>query len=122
MHPDSDAESGPDGDGQPGVAPALLLQLHGDPGRPSIAGVQAELARLELVRGIGLPADPFDQVLPQELERYRRRVATEAPYELRRHSEAAHLTWLAAFVHLRGRQLTDNLVDLLTETIHQIGV
>ena len=122
LHPDSDAESGPDGDGQPEVAPALPLQLYGDPGRPSIAGVQAELARLELVRGIGLPADLFDQVLPQELERYRRRVAIEATYELRRHPEAAHLTWLAAFVHLRGRQLTDNLVDLLTETIHQIGV
>jgi len=76
---------------------------------------------LELVRGIGLPADLFDQVLPQELERYRRRVAVEAPHELRRHPEAARLTWLAAFVHLRGRQLTDNLVDLLTETIHRIG-
>ena len=121
LQPGSDAESGSDGDGQPGTAPALLLQLRGDPGRPSLAGVQAELARLELVRRVGLPADLFDQVLPQELERYRRRVAVEAPHELRRHPEAARLTWLAAFVHLRGRQLTDDLVDLLTETIHQIG-
>jgi len=121
LQPESDAESGPDGDGQPGAAPALLLQLRGDPGRPSLAGVQAELAKLELVRRVGLPADLFHQVLPQELERYRRRVAVEAPHELRRHPEATRLTWLAAFVHLRGRQLTDNLVDLLTETIHQIG-
>ena len=121
LQPGSDAESGSDGDGQPGTAPALLLQLRGDPGRPSLAGVQAELARLELVRRVGLPADLFDQVLPQELERYRRRVAVEAPHELRRHPEAARLTWLAAFVHLRGRQLTDDLVDLLIETIHQIG-
>ncbi len=121
LQPASDAEGGSDGDGQPGAAPALLLQLRGDPGRPSLAGVQTELARLELVRRIELPADLFDQVLPQELERYRRRVAVEAPHELRRHPEAARLTWLAAFVHLRGRQLTDDLVDLLTETIHQIG-
>jgi TnpA family transposase len=121
LQPGSAAESGSDGDGQPGTAPALLLQLRGDPGRPSLASVQAELARLELVRGIKRPADLFDQVLPQELERYRRRVAVEAPHELRRHPEAARLTWLAAFVHLRGRQLTDSLVDLLTETIHQIG-
>jgi TnpA family transposase len=121
LQPDCDAESGSDGDGQPGIAPALLLQLRGDPGRPSLAGVQAEMARLELVRGIGLPADLFDRVLPQELERYRQRVAVEAPHELRRHPEAARLTWLAAFAHLRGRQLTDDLVDLLTETIHQIG-
>jgi TnpA family transposase len=121
LQPESDAGSGSDGDGQPGAAPALLLQLRGDPGRPSLAGVQAELTRLELVRRVGLPADLFDQVLPQEVERYRRRVAVEAPHELRRHPEAARLTWLAAFVHLRGRQLTDDLVDLLTETIHQIG-
>ena len=31
------------------------------------------------------------------------------------------LTWLAAFVHLRGRTLTDDLVDILIETIHRIG-
>ena len=60
-------------------------------------------------------------MLPHELERYRRRVTAEAPYELRRHPEAARLTWLAAFVHLRGRTLTDDLVDLLIETIHHIG-
>jgi len=121
LQPESDAGSGSDGDAQPGAAPALLLRLRGDPGRPSLAGVQAELARLELVRRVGLPADLLDQVLSQELERYRRRVSVEAPHELRRHPEAARLTWLAAFVHLRGRQLTDDLVDLLTETIHQIG-
>ena len=33
----------------------------------------------------------------------------------------ARLTWLAAFVHLRGRTLMDDLVDLLIETIHRIG-
>lgn len=121
LQPASGAKDGSDGDELPETAPALLLQLRGDPGRPSLAGVQAGLAKLELVRRIGLPADLFDQVLPHELERYRRRVVVEAPYELRRHPEAARLTWLAAFVHLRGRQLTDDLVDLLTETIHQIG-
>ena len=121
LQPGSDPESGSDGDGQPGMAPALLLQLRGDPGRPSLAGVQAELAKLELVRRIGLPADLFGQVLPHELERYRRRVAVEAPYELRRHPEAARFTWLAAFVHLRERELTDSLVDLLIETVHHIG-
>jgi hypothetical protein len=43
-------------------------------------------------------------------------------YEIRRHPEAARLTWLAAFAYLRGRSLTDDLVDLLIETIHYIGV
>jgi hypothetical protein len=75
-----------------GVVPALLLWLRGNPGKPSLVSVQDALAKLELIRGIGLPADLFDGVLPHELDRYRRRVAAEAPYELRRHPEAARLT------------------------------
>jgi TnpA family transposase len=102
-------------------APALLLQLRGDPGRPGLAGVQEALARLKLVRDMALPPDLFDGVLPHELERYRRRVATEAPYELRRHPEAVRLAALAVYTYLRGRILTDDLIDLLIETIHHIG-
>ena len=108
-------------DRPPGTVPALLLRLRGSPGRPSLAGVQDELAKLDLIRAIGLPAGLFDGVRPRDLERYRQRVAVEAPYELRRHPEPARLTWLAAFVHRRGRTQTDDLVDLLIETIHRIG-
>ena len=117
----ADESSDPPSDQFPATASALLLRLRSDPGKPSLAGVQDELAKLELVREIDLPPDLFDGVLPHELEHYRRRVVAEAPYELRRHPEAARLTWLAAFVHLRGRTLTDDLVDLLIETIHRIG-
>jgi TnpA family transposase len=121
LRPAANESSDPPSDQSPATAPALLLRLRSDPGKPSLAGVQDELTKLELVREINLPPDLFDGVLPYELERYRRRVAVEAPYELRRHPEAARLTWLAAFVHLRGRTLTDDLVDLLIETIHRIG-
>jgi TnpA family transposase len=103
------------------MAPAVLLRLRSSPGRPSLAGIQDELAKLEVIRAIALPGDLFDRVRPHDLERYRRRVAVEAPYELRRHPEPARLTWLAAFVHLRGRTLIDDLVDLLIETVHRIG-
>ena len=54
-----------------GTAPAVLLQLRGDPGRPSFASVQDELDKLELIRRLELPEDLFDHVLPQELVRYR---------------------------------------------------
>jgi TnpA family transposase len=121
LHPPSGTEGISDGDEAPEAATLPLLRLRSDPGRPSLAGVRAELAKLEMVRRIGLPADLFGQVLPHELERYRRHVAVEAPYELRRHPTAARVTWLAAFVHLRERELTDSLVDLLIETVHHIG-
>jgi TnpA family transposase len=104
-----------------GVACAALLTLRGNPGRPSLASMQEEMAKLDLIRGIALPADVFDHASRRDLERCRQRVAVEAPYELRRHPDAARIAWLAAFVYLRGRTLTDDLVDLLIETIHQIG-
>ena len=104
-----------------GYIPAVLMQLLSDPGGPSVNSLQTELAKLDLVRKIGLPADLFNHARPHEIERYRQRVAVEAPYELRRHAEPFRLTALAAFAHLRGRSLTDGLLDLLIETIHRIG-
>lgn len=104
-----------------GSAPAVLLWLRRDPGRPSLASVEQELAKLALVRQIELPADLFEAWLPHDLERYRRRVAVEAPYELRRHPESTRLAWLAAYVQWRGQTLIDGLVDLLIDTIHRIG-
>ncbi|MEA3643369.1 MAG: Tn3 family transposase [Lamprobacter sp.] len=101
--------------------PAVLLKLLGNPGRPSLASLQDELGKLNLLRGIALAPDLFEDAVPRDLERCHRRVCVEAPYELRRHPEGARLTWLAAFVHLRARTLTDDLVDLLIETIHTIG-
>jgi TnpA family transposase len=110
-----------EGDGVTGSAPAALLTLRSNPGRPSLASIQGELGKLDLIRRMDLPADLFDQTSARDLERCRRRVAVEAPYELRRHIDAARITWLAAFVYLRARSLTDDLVDLLIETVHRIG-
>lgn len=74
-----------------------------------------------MIRAIALPAGLFDAALPHEIELCRRRVAVQPPSDLRRLPEPARLTWLAAFAHLRGRALTDNLVELLVETVHAIG-
>jgi TnpA family transposase len=116
LRPDEDAAQE-----DTGGAPAVLLKLRGSPGRPSLASMQDALAKLNLIRQIELPANLFDHVSPRDLERCRRRVSVEAPHELRRHPDTARLTWLAAFVYLRARSLTDDLVDLLIETIHRIG-
>jgi TnpA family transposase len=105
----------------PNSAPAPLLRLRGNPGKPSLASMQEELAKLELIRGIDLPLGLFAHASARDLERCRQRVTVEAPHELRRHPDAARITWLAAFVHLRARSLTDDLVDLLIETVHRIG-
>jgi TnpA family transposase len=102
------------------VIPAILMRLRSDTGRVSLLSARQELNKLKTIRGIKLPSDLFVNVSEYELERYQQHVMVEAPYELRRHSPATRLTWLAAFVYLRGRAVTDNLVDLLIETIYHI--
>ena len=37
--------------------PAVLMHLRSDPGGPSVNSLQAELAKLDLVRKLGLPAE-----------------------------------------------------------------
>lgn len=102
-------------------APAILLKLCSNSGRPSLASMQEELDKLILIRQIDLPENLFGNVATRELERYRRRVVVQEPHELRRLAKATRMTWLAAFFYLRGRSLTDDLVDTLIETIHRIG-
>src|SRR5260370_11750856 len=53
-----------EGENATGSAPATLLTLCGNPGRPSLASMQEELAKLELIRGIDLPADLFNHPSP----------------------------------------------------------
>jgi hypothetical protein len=102
-------------------APAAINLLRDDPGRASLKSLREEMTRLDFIRRLELPPDLFDHTPAQELERYRQRVAVEASFELRRHPEALRLTWLAAFAYVRGRAITDSLVDLLIEIIHHIG-
>src|SRR4051794_36883656 len=113
-----DAEDGAVPDGR---ADAPLVHLRAGPGRASVASLRDALARLGTIRRISLPADLFTDWSLRELEACRQRVAVEAPHELRRHPEATRHVWLAAYAHLRGRAVTDTLVDLLIETVHHIG-
>ena len=100
---------------------AVLQELRADPGRATLENLLHEIAKLERVRALQLPTDLFEDLTPHVLRAYYQRVAVEEPYELRRHPTPLRTLLLAAFCHLRGRELTDQLVELLIELIHRIG-
>jgi TnpA family transposase len=100
---------------------AVLTGLLADPGPPNLESLLEEVAKLDQIRALGLPENLFDNISPKVLQSYRRRLAAEAAYELRRHVVPLRLTLLAVFGHMRERELTDTLVDLLLSTIHRIG-
>jgi hypothetical protein len=113
--PDSDADAAPT------IERALLQELRADPGRAASDNLLQEIAKLERVRALQLPPDLFDDIPSSVLQAYRQRIAVEEPYELRRHALPLRMTLLAAFCLLRGRELTDILVDVLLELVHRLG-
>ncbi len=99
---------------------AALVELKTDPGRAGLESLLAEVAKLQQLRALDLPADLFADVAPKTRQAYRQRVQVEEPYELRRHPSPLRSTLLAAWGALRSGELTDNLVETLVQTIERI--
>jgi TnpA family transposase len=100
---------------------SLLQRLKHDPGRTSVDSVVTEVAKLEQIRQLELPADLFVGIAPKLLLSYQQRVAVEPPRELRRHPPVVRSTLLAAFCVLRGQEIIDSLVELLLHLAHRLG-
>ena len=95
--------------------------LKSDPGKAGLASIQETALRLNLVRKVGLPVNIFEGISAKLQEQYAKRTAVEEPFELRRHGRPLRITLLSAFLHRRGEDLTDHLVDLLVETVHKMS-
>ena len=100
---------------------AVLTGLLDDAGPAGLESLLVEIAKLVRIRAIALPQSLFDGVSSKVLQAYRQRLAVESAHELRRHPPPLRLTLLAVFAHLRERELTDTLVELLLTTVHRIG-
>jgi len=115
----SDPSPGNGEDAAPG--PPALLVLRTGTGQARLQSVSEEADKLRRIRALALPDGLFDGVPPRVMLAYRRRVAAEELHELRRHPDPIRLTLLAAFCHVREREIADSLTDLLITTVHRIG-
>jgi hypothetical protein len=75
-------------------------RLQADPGRVGLESQFAEIGKLEIVPALKLPPGILKKYHPELIKRFRRRVAAEAVWELRRHPETYPL--VAARVLLRS--------------------
>ncbi|MBK8011981.1 MAG: Tn3 family transposase [Deltaproteobacteria bacterium] len=103
---------------------ALILEvpfLRSGPGSATLESIQAEVKKLESLRALHIPEALFRGVSGSVLRAHRQCVAVQESFELRRHPEVIRMTQMAAFCHLRSREVTDTLVELLLESIHKIG-
>ena len=98
-----------------------LSAIKASPGNVSLATVLAEIDKLHAVRHVGLPPGLFDGIAANVVAAWRARAAVESPSHLARHDQPVRLVLLAALLHLREREITDTLVELLNSTVHKIN-
>ena len=99
-----------------------FARLAADPGRVGLESLLAEIAKLELLRALALPPDLLRGLHPDQIKRFRRRVAIESAWELRRHPERIRLPLLAIWCAPRRGEVVDGLVELLIQVTHRITV
>ena len=113
------ADAGDDIEDEDGSA--VLASIRSDPGNVSLNTMLTEIAKLEAVRAIGLPAAVFADIAPRVVAAWRGRAAVESPSHLRDHPREVTLTLLAALLYSREREITDTLVELLISTVDRIN-
>src|SRR5258708_33606091 len=95
--------------------------LKQDAGQMSLEHTLNEIAKLERIEQLGLPATLFAQASPRLLQQYRQRIAIEEVHEIRRHPDALRWMLLAASCWLRRQEIIDTLVDLLIDMAHHLS-
>jgi len=113
------------GDGADGDAPAVgrraLAELKADPGQLGLETLLNQIAMLERIRSLGLPANLFDGCSEKLLDAWRARAARCYPSDLRASAAPVRLTLLACLCWVRTAEITDSLVDLLIGLVHKIN-
>ena len=97
-------------------------ELRSDPGHIGIESVFREVKKLRNIQQLNLPNNLFYNIPQKIIKRFKQRVVSEDLNKIRRHPEAIRYTLLAAFFWIRGREITDNLIELIIQIIHKIGV
>ncbi|ATE60022.1 Tn3 family transposase [Thauera sinica] len=114
-------DPGDDNVPEPTTAAPSFVHLKADLGKPGRDNLLAGIARRQAIDAIGLAADVFQGVPGKFIDQFRQRCATESIRELRRHPAPIRYSLVAMFCWRRRQQLTDALVDMLLQLIHNIG-
>lgn len=98
-----------------------LRHLKEDAGNVSLESILEEVKKISRIAEISLPASLFKSIPHRILEKYKARIMSERPSEIRDHKDPIKYATLAIFCYVRSVEIVDNLVDLLIQVIHKIG-
>ena len=91
----------------------VLAELKSDPGKPGLNTILDEIAKLERIAQLELPADLFADCSEKLIAAWRARASAAYPSDLRAMPQPIGLTLLAVLCWARIAEITDGLVDLL---------
>ena len=114
-------EADPDEAGSEDATAISFSSLKTDPGKASLDSLLVAIAKLKCIDEIGLAPEVFEGVPAKFIDQFRQRCSTESIRDLRRHPAAIRYSMVAMFCWRRQQQLTDSLIDLLLQVIHNLG-
>ncbi|NOU21607.1 MAG: Tn3 family transposase [Methyloglobulus sp.] len=95
--------------------------LKDDTGKVGLDRILQAIEKISYLRGLDIP-DGLLAALPTKwLQKYYRRASAESAWELRRHPDGICYALVAVFCWQRQMEITDNLIDLLIQVVHNIG-
>ena len=104
----------------PGESQSRFEQLKAEPSAPGVKHLQEEIAKLQTLRALGVPAEALGVIPFKVLQILKRRAHNEHAGEMRAHPAPIRYALMACFIHARTMDVTDDVVRMLLEIIRRM--
>ncbi len=98
-----------------------VIWLKDDTGKAGLDRILQAVEKIGYLRELGIPDELLASLPTKWLQKYYRRASAESAWELRRHPDVTCYALVAIFCWQRQMEITDNLIDLLIQVVHNIG-
>jgi hypothetical protein len=104
----------------PEQSQSAFEKLKAGPSAPGVKNLQQEIAKLQMLRDVGVPASALGKIPFKVLQTLKRRAYNENASKMREHPDPVRYTLMACFVHVRTMEVTDDAVRMMLEVIRRI--
>jgi hypothetical protein len=96
--------------------------LKADAANAGIDNMGNETTKLRLLRSVDLPVEPFASTPIKVLQLLKRRALNEKASEMREHPDAIRYALLGCFLHVRTREVLDDVIRMAIDIVHRVDV
>lgn len=98
-----------------------VIWLKDDTGKVGLDRILQAIKKINYLRDLGIPGELRASLPTKWIQKYYRRASAESAWELRRHPDVICYALAAVFCWQRQMEITDDLIDLLIQVVHNIG-